>query len=41
METTESQVGSSQPIEKYIVAEQVARAIASWLVRRGCKHGET
>ena len=41
MGTTESQVRSSQPIEKHTVAGEVARAVASWLYRRGCKHGET
>ena len=41
IETTQSQVRSSQPIEKYTVAGEVARAVASWLFGRGCKHGES
>ena len=41
MDTTESQVRSSQPIETHTVAGEVARTVASWPFRRGCKHGET
>ena len=39
METTESHVRSSQPIEKHTVAGEVARAVASWVIQTWLQAG--